>query len=182
MKVPIFEGTLIEHAISRVDIGGRDITYSLQRLLTESNYYLNSTSEMQIVRELKEKQSYIALDFEQEILNMKRSQTLSESYELPDGNLIYAGSALFRAPEALFHPSLIGRELCGVHQLCYNAAIRCGVDLEKEMLSSIVLTGGNTTIPGFVNRLRKELLILLYSENNKKDRSVLEIFAGPKRM
>jgi actin, other eukaryote len=177
LKVPIFEGTLIEHAIGRVDVGGKDITHSLQRLLTESNYYLNSTSEMQILRELKEKLSYIALDFDQEISGMKSSQILSKSYELPDGNLIYGGSALFRAPEAIFRPSLIGRELCGVHELCYNSAIRCGVDLEKEMFSNVILSGGNTLIPGFANRFRKELLILLSELNG----SSLGITAGPKR-
>ncbi len=34
---------------------------------------------------------------------------------------------------------------------------KCDIDLRKEMLSNIILTGGNTLIPGFVDLMQKKL-------------------------
>jgi len=35
---------------------------------------------------------------------------------MPDGQVINVGSQRFRCPEALFDPSLIGREFGGIHK------------------------------------------------------------------
>lgn len=35
---------------------------------------------------------------------------------------------------------------------------KCDVDLRKEMLSNIILTGGNTLIPGFVDAIQKRVV------------------------
>lgn len=74
---------------------------------------------------------------------------------MPDGQTIDIGSQRFRCSEALFKPSLIGRELEGVHELCYQAIMNCGIQLRKELYRNIVMSGGTTMFPGFPERFSK---------------------------
>jgi centractin len=150
------------------------VTDHLQLLLRKSGHHLHTTAEREVVRTIKEKCCYVALNPSKE---EKDALGRIEEFRLPDGNIVQVkqvlrrtsiiltctsklGAERFRAPEILFNPELIGQEYAGVHQVVVDSINRVDLDLRKSLFSNIVLSGGSTLCRG--RRLYCETTIHLH--------------------
>ncbi len=173
--VPIYEGFAISHAIYRSDIGGRDITDYLKRLLRQRGYSLTTSAELEIVRDIKERLCFVSLVPEKDLRLVEKVSGMEKRYTLPDGENLTIGSERFMAPELLFSPGVIGSEEAPLDELIYRMVQNCDVDLRRDLFSNIVLSGGTTMFPGLKERLHKELTELV------PETTEVKIVAPPER-
>lgn len=180
--VPVYEGFAIPSSIRRIDVAGRDVTEHLQTLLRKGGSVFHTSAEKEIVKNIKEKTSYVALDPKKEEKEWSSTagrgggESKVAEYALPDGQKLKIGPERFRAPEILFDPEIIGLEWPGLHQIVVDAINRTDMDLRKSLFGNIVLSGGSTMIKGFGDRLLHEVQRLAVKDMR------IKIFAPPERL
>lgn len=103
--VPVYDGFAIPNSIRRIDVAGRDVTEYLQTQLRKAGYVFHTSAEKDIVRQIKEKTSYVAIDPNKEEKDWSGGSLRTESknidYTLPDGRTIrvrlhwFSGTGIF---------------------------------------------------------------------------------------
>lgn len=149
--VPVYEGFALPHAVTRSNVAGRDVTDRLQLLLRRGGCTLQTSSERDIVRQIKEDCCRVSFN--------PRGEGSSgiQEYRLPDGEMVNVGSEAHEAPEVLFQPDLIGSEEAGVQTCLHQSLMRSDRDLRSVLYKHIVLAGGSTLFKGFGDRLLNDL-------------------------
>ncbi len=70
----------------------------------------------------------------------------------------------FAVPEILFSPNDIGVNQAGVAEAITQTIEKCPKIFHRQLYANIILAGGNTKLPGFAERVRKELYLLRPTE------------------
>ncbi|XP_077168241.1 actin-related protein T2-like [Paroedura picta] len=154
--VPVYEGYCLPHAVSKLNIGGRDITEFLRKLLQESGqYYRNFPEANTVVEDIKVKLCFVSLDSYPD--HNKTPVDLPKEYKLPDGHKISIGDALFLAPEILFTPSNAGKTGQGLPNMIAKSIKKCDPSIRQMLYSNVLLSGGSSLFPGLDERIFKGL-------------------------
>jgi len=172
--VPVYEGYVLYHAVQRLNLAGDALTNNLMKLLQKKKK-LDKDMDKEVVKNIKEKICYVALDYEDEMQKSETSTEVECSYELPDGEVITVGSERFCCTERLFQPKLaltsnneeedekveqVETEQEGVHRMLYSSIMKSDVDIRKDLYGNVVLSGGNTMFQGFGERVQQQLKYL----------------------
>ena len=170
--VPIFDNYPISFFTRKLNVGGKDLTNYFAKSIEERGYRFSTNSEKEIVKAIKEKSCYMALDYQEELKNVE-----PYDYELPDGSHIIVYDQRIRCPEALFNPDILGKDDKGLGQVCCDVIQSCDKDIRKDMYNCMVLSGGNTMFNGFPERFNKEIRALAPYEMKEE----VNIIASPER-
>ncbi|XP_066493006.1 actin-related protein T2-like [Tiliqua scincoides] len=155
--VPVYEGYCLPHAVTRLDIGGRDITSYLRNLLLESRQYTRNFPEgFNVAEDIKVKLCFVSQGSSHHEQS-RRYDTLPKEYELPDGHRIRIAEPLFQAPEILFTPSNVGKTSFGIHRMTSNSIKKCDPSIRNMLYGNVLLAGGSSLFPGLDERLFKGL-------------------------
>jgi len=155
--VPISEGYTLTHAIQLMDVAGQDITRYLLRLLRQAGYTLTTAAERKCAIDIKENMCYIASDLKKETEKFNNNLRLEKNYKSPDGEDIKLISEIFLAPECLFAPILIGKEILPLHEFIIESISKCDIDFQGTLYNNIILSGGSSKFPGIKDRLKREI-------------------------
>jgi len=160
--VPVFEGFSIPHAVQRMDIAGRRLTSYVQKLMKEvAGENLDSASELEIVKNIKETCCFVSAKqetYQQNVAEAESSSTHDKAYTMPDKRVITVpGKVRFGGPELLFQPTLDGMSCAGIQDISYNSIQESDVDVRKDLSKNIILSGGSTMYEGLADRLKNEL-------------------------
>ncbi|KAL4554639.1 hypothetical protein LXL04_037237 [Taraxacum kok-saghyz] len=156
--VPILNGKIMHKVgVVSMGVGALKLTGYLREQMQQRN--LNFSS-LYTVRTLKENLCYVAIDYEEEL----RKDT-EASYEVPVEGWFTLKQERFKTGEVLFQPRIAGlRSAMGLHQgvaVCIEQCHAAGLTPDETWFNNIVFAGGTACLPGLVERLEKELHVLL---------------------
>jgi actin-related protein len=159
--VPIYEGGSILHAIITPKIAGGDITTWIQKIVIQYRIPWSSLVGQNIIRDVKEKLAYVALDFEAEKLKATYTADCEACINLFNDSELLLNSECFLCPEPLFKPDLLMKPDYlwndSIDVALFNSIRKCDVSIQKDMYANIVLSGGTTMFQGLPERIEKEI-------------------------
>ncbi|XP_032747226.1 actin-like isoform X2 [Rattus rattus] len=165
--VPIANGYPLHLSTAKVDTAGQDLTMYLMKLLSDNGNMLETTVDLEHVRDLKEKCCYVALDYDMEMSKTSEPSFLKK-FTLPDGKEISVGQETFMCPEVLFNPSLVGKNYPGIDMQAQQSITSCDKSHWKNLFGYIILSGGTSTCSGLRFRLQREIAKLVSPELSVK--------------
>lgn len=145
--VGVHEGLVMPHTVRRASYAGEDLTEHLLRRLCERGYVSLMAAERELVRDIKEKLSYVAEEASLEYAKlagekeseMERGRGIEREYELPDGQVITMGLERFHVPEAIFVESQLGLDDGAFPLHLWKSIQACDADRRGDMMRNIVL-------------------------------------------
>uniref|UniRef100_H2ZA61 Actin-related protein 8 n=1 Tax=Ciona savignyi TaxID=51511 RepID=H2ZA61_CIOSA len=116
--VPIYYDDVLRHAVTRMEVGGRNVGEYLAKLINlERGASLSTTPQMELVQSIKERFASVDHGVAGTWCCAVKNGAIDKIFELSDGQTIELGSELWRCSEVLFDPTLVSSASSGIHQL-----------------------------------------------------------------
>jgi actin-related protein len=168
--VPIYEGFVLNHAVSRVELGGNHLTEYLCDLINKNKenpqFEIRNEAKKEMINWLKEKKCEVTEDYDSQVKRDQDNKNSGELVLLPDNNtIVRLGSERYACPELLFQPiffdkkfSALGQEQPSpIHEQAFKAIKKCDDDIQKDLFLNTVLCGGSSLFMKIKPRFEKEL-------------------------
>jgi actin-related protein len=168
---PVYEGTVIPHAVLQSCFGGMDIDNALVSALVDTHgaTYGRDTSALDMQR-FKEQHAFVARD-SSSVAPMGVATAAGDDYadlvvkhRMSTGTNLLFDRERFLCSEKVFNASL-PNGCKGLAQGVHWSVQKCESVLRKQLFGSILLCGGTTCIDGFPERLRHDTTALLQSRS-----------------
>jgi len=173
---PFMNGYATAGTCPRLYLGSqKDVDALIHQELVKRNVLPDTLGGLELARQVKEQVAYTAQDYEAEMAEMASNPNPAVA-SLPNGLEIECGPERILGPEVFFNPGLHGHtSLVGLHIVVRNSVTNCqGIyraahadfrnsdeDLQRELASHIYLVGGHARLPGFAQRMEKEIAAML---------------------
>ncbi|TFG26369.1 MAG: zinc-ribbon domain-containing protein [Promethearchaeota archaeon] len=155
--VPIINGQIHHAAVQKLNLAGIDVNHNLKSLLMREGINIESSAAEEIIKEIKEKNCYFVLD-----PTNPPMITENFTYPMPDGSVKEIPNHIFyEAPEVMFQPSMLGYNTMNIPQAIIYSLQMVSNEYWHDLLSHIIISGGNLSYSGFDERLKQELNALL---------------------
>ena len=156
--VPIYEGFILNHAVTKVDTGGKDLTDYFCHIIGQrpGNDKFTNEGQKSMINELKEKICEVAEDYDSQVKKCLDSKK-EEIYSLPDGSKVRISQEKYQCPELLFQPQFFQRDHYGLHEQTFKSIKRCDDDIEKDLFQNVILCGGSSLFLKIRKKFEKEL-------------------------
>ncbi|XP_019867723.1 actin-like protein 6B [Aethina tumida] len=146
-------------------VGSKDVVKSDDPPVWKRRFTASNLTESWMNYMVKE----VMQDFQSSVLQVSDSLYDEEiiksmpanHYEFPNGFHKDFGPERFKIPEPLFNPvgakAGIQQPILGVGPLVTTSVGMCDIDIRPAMYGSVVVTGGNSNLQGFTERLNRDL-------------------------
>jgi len=177
--VPVHDGYALQASMLKYDIGGNYLTDRVEKVLSERGIRIlpryafqkkvengetiikeidcpntmasfDAFSRREIVRDVKESLLSLTVETAMEITDAKQTH-----YDLPDGTKVDLEAQAKKIPEDMFSPIAEVSGFMGIQKMVSESIGRTDLDIRKDLYNNIVVSGGNTLISGFVERVQK---------------------------
>ena len=156
--VPIYEGFILNHAVTHVDTGGKDLTDYFCQIIgqRQGNDKFTNEGQKSMINELKEKICEVAEDYDSQVKKCLDSKMI-ETHILPDGSKVQISQEKYQCPELLFQPQFFQKDHFGLHEQTFKSIKRCDEDIEKDLFQNVILCGGSSLFLKIRKKFEKEL-------------------------
>eukprot|EP00468_Gymnochlora_sp_CCMP2014_P002311 CAMPEP_0167755488 /NCGR_PEP_ID=MMETSP0110_2-20121227/8854_1 /TAXON_ID=629695 /ORGANISM="Gymnochlora sp., Strain CCMP2014" /LENGTH=293 /DNA_ID=CAMNT_0007641485 /DNA_START=288 /DNA_END=1169 /DNA_ORIENTATION=+ len=179
--VPFVEEMPVNHAIKRVNVGGKLLTNYLKEVVSYRAFSM--MDETYLMDHIKRKVCLTSTDFKADLKASKLSKKKNPfrlEYVLPnhsggslgfvrgkeskateDEQVLTLSNERITVPELLFSPKILGLQQGGIAEAIAESIKACHPDLHGLLYNNIIVVGGSSSFPNFLERLRTDVRSLI---------------------
>ena len=147
--VPVSNGYPYSSCIQTIDVGGKDVSEFLLKMLVKKGY--DEKKIKNYIKHIKKNCCYVENE------NSSKNKEITK-FNLPDGTEINLDKEKYLCTEILFHPEMINKTVGGVQNtFCSSVSSIDHFTKNKFDGNNLIIAGGSTLFEGFSERLKVEI-------------------------